>query len=1159
MPEPVQLQEVFDAADNFLRPVIDRGMHYKNLHEIRNNRGGSLVEILSQKLPTSPKNDETQARLSIIEKALQYLQDIHKAFVLSANSKTLIENSSDDPREDARRRRTLNTLLDLISIEGVYPSLSTGVGIPLEKRVITNLPPGVIPKHVPEIATDKSQNEALLRRILSTLINIVLDDRDGIQSIVRGRVLSDIISGVAELAFNTCDVSDQGTNKLQQDFDRIIAESPTSAILPILSNFLQPEAASWFKSIISARISQIPLREDGVIHTIWFLASQFAPTLGEGVTEQSSGGPPITVQAIMQISKLLSSVPQGMDPTSYFQNLAPKLLTLIDCDDPDLKRTAAYVVGSGILGKRAYGAPGTIGHSIFIVPLFKAITAKIDDDARKWLRSFNPSAQNAEHGDIEHSLTEVLVEDSTLLLAIERLCTITLQHPNPGLVKRLVQPILLPLWGLACHAQAQNTGYDKPWSLLQTYFSLSAGLVPFQRLADNLLYDGGDDWIFQNSLGGISLVKRTKSEFNLIQLMDQLDHRAEKFTKLMNIDPQSEDRTGDIFLYVSQKWLLEPPDNSVTLQINPAAGSNIYSHTIMAKLVSAKIAEKLLDEFKDNISRHPLRVLELAQQLIQSELTTANDAERRRTLRESGKASLESLANIANPTIGESVSEDEQKSSTEILSATFSLLSTILASPEFSMSRSILPTLESIKSQLDRLLPSLPKLLLSPGQTASMLLEIQINSPHDTQVTASTSSHVTDLDTHRQALRNMTSSLLPVQAEGMSLLSKLIKKSSPVLDIPSTLTLLLSIITDQGSETSGGEDFIYLNAIKLMGILASNHPRTVVKSLVERYADRNEEWTLDQRLRVGESLIRTVEDLGEALTGETAQIIGDGMINVASRRGYKPKTHKARKRQIEETRRAEERRAKENEIRLPPGWTVSSPALSNPEPESIPLDDEDSDAETPEQAAQSANLLAAWAAGSQTDLEPDDIRIRASSISILASAIQTNIVGLGVSLATSAVDLAMSTLTIESSPESAILRRASAVLLLDIIKAIDSERESGSKRLGFGFSLTLEDLENTGSSRSLETIGSIPKILNSLSIVESRETDSIVREHIRVLVESLEAWMEKSLLWGIRAQSTGEDLSGEPRLQLGEHIAGLHLDPLARRDSQNRPRIEEIE
>lgn len=919
-------------------------------------------------------------------------------------------------------------------------------------------------------------------------------------------------------------------------------------------------------------MSKIALRDDGVIHIIWFLASQFAPTLGEGVgvSEPSPNGPPITVQAIMQISKLLSSVPQDVDPNYYFETIAPQLLALIDSEDPDLRRTAAYVVGSGILGKKTYGAPSMIGHSIFVEPLFKAMTATIDTNASKWLKFFGPQGQAVVQPPT--ASTGTLVEELTLSLALDRLSVMALQHPNPGLVKRLVQPILLPLWGLVSFTQPKRNKkilYDKSWALLQTFFTLSPGFPSYIKLTDNLLWDGGINWTYKEGIGGgVTLIKREGSEFDILRLLDELDLHADNFSKLLGCDPRSEDRTSDVFLHVSERWLIDSSKQAVdapnlldNLQLDPRTESN----AIVAKLVSAKIAEKLLNDFKDTLSRRPLKILELAQQIIQSELKAMHDRDRRRRIRESGKASLESLANIATRPIDiqAAENEDDDQNTSETLSATFSLLSSILSSPEFLMSRSILPLLSEIKSQLDELRPSLTPALSKVGFTASMLLEIQIQSPDGTEQTSkSTQQQNTDLDMHRQALKDITSPLPPVQAEGLSLLSKLISKSSPVLDIPSTMALLLSIIAGQSSETAASEEFIYLNAIRLIGQLAANHPRTVVKTLVDQYADRNEERTLDQRLKIGESLLRTVEDLGEALTGEAARTIGEGMISVAGRRGSKPQTQRARKQQIEKDKREKERKERENNLNLPAGWKVSSPALHDtPDLETLLPDNEDSDTETPEQAAHSANIISAWAAGASSDIEPDDIRVRASAISILASAIQTNLAGLGPSLASSSVDLALSTMRLETGPESAILRRASAILLLDLIKAMDTDLQTGSKKLGFGFSLSAAESsinEPAAPSRGPSTIGNIPNILNTLTYVESQETDAVVRGHVRVLVENLETWMEKSLLWGINAQSSMRE-DGEQSLHLGDRIAGLAINPLAARGSTHRPRIEEIE
>ncbi|EAW06722.1 RTP1/Tango6 family protein [Aspergillus clavatus NRRL 1] len=930
-------------------------------------------------------------------------------------------------------------------------------------------------------------------------------------------------------------------------------KTPCAVLLPILSNFLQSKPAPWFQTLISSQLSRVPLRDDGVLQTIFFLASQFAPSLGQESQAQLSNGPHFTVQGIMQISRLLSSVPEGMDPQLYFTTIAPQLLTLLDGEDPDLKKTVAYVIGNGILGKRAYGAPGAIGHSIFVEPIFKTLGAELDASTKKWMNITSGLGEAFGDGEIVH--------ESALLLAIDRLSSITVQHPNPGLVKRLVYPILLPLWGLTCFAldQQKSMIHEKFMTILQTYFGISVGVQPLKKLVDNLLWDGGATWTYDlDPAKRVVLRKRQVDEadrLNIVRLVDELQSRVKLFITLLGADPNGEERTGDIFLYVSQRWLVQPAKEHSLDALHPFTEAE-ESSNIIQKLVSAKLAEALLDHFKDTLSRRPLRVLELIKQVVEGELNRMKVGQKTRT-QGSGGVSLSSLTNIV-PT-----ENDRQEQATadteaaESLPAVFSLLSTVLASPDFPVTLETLPILKELKSVLDELIPSLPPSLAKPGTTASMLLEIQMTSPEE-HSKAKSSVEASDFDTHRRALANLNSDLPPVQAEGFALLSDLVKKSSPVLDIPSTLTLLLSVITDP-SESTANDEFIYLNAIKLIGTLASRHPRTVIKTLVDRYVDRTETASLDQRLKIGESLLRTIQDLGQAFTGETAKILGDGMIAVAGRRARRTQAHKRRRDELEKEKRRREREERQNkEPAMPPGWKITT---GHTTPQLMEIDEEGSDTESPEQAAHSANILAAWAAGAASDEEPDDLRVRASALSILATAVQTNIAGLGPSIVSSAVGLALDTLSLEPGPECAILRRASVVLLLDILKAVEAARESrGSQGLGFGFSLSGESAwgQLAGENRGTATIGNIPHMLRTLTFVESQETDTIVRGHIRVLIESLEAWLEKSLLWGIGAQGADAETI-EPRLDLGDHIAGLTVNPLAGQKDIVGPRIEEIE
>ncbi|EEP79803.1 predicted protein [Uncinocarpus reesii 1704] len=995
--------------------------------EIQKSRGASLIEILNQTIPDEYYQNETP-RVRVVQQTLDLLGRIHTAFVSEpAIGESPLGKQQEPAVEDARRRRALHALLDLLSFEGIYPSLSNGVGVPLEKRVVSVLPTGVIAKQAPNPVDSVTQNLGLLDRILSSLNEILQDARPSIQPIILARILPDIICGTAELAFNSQGATHSRINSYTKAFYALINGCTTPSLLPVLSSLLQESTATWFKACISSQLSQIPLRKDGVFQTILFLASQFAPALGQRTEGIRLEGPPITVQAIMQSSRLLSSVPQGFSSKVYFGNIASKLFPLLDGKDLDMKKTASYVIGNGILGKRAFGAPGRIGFTIFAQPIFDALNGNITDPVSEWLKTFSSDGSVALDTQTESLDGSIVLNESKLLLALDRLTSLALLHPNPGLLKRLVSPVLLPLWGLQCYAREHRKHWweQKISTILQTFFSVSANVNRLLKVADNLLWDGPEARVYgPGENGGVSIRKREVGglgEANILTVIQNLDGRVGMYLELLAADPRKEEFAGDVFLHVSRQWLLGGLPNEITSEPQLHKKHDELQPEIR-KLVSAKIAEKLLDHFKDSLSRHPTKVLELIQQLIESE---KNRTQKSAILPQRYQnVSLESLGNIVKT--------------------------------------------ESADSK-DALLPHLPTALVRPATTSSVLLEITLSdsSPGTPRPTA-VSPGISDLEMHRQAIHNISSPLAPVQAEGLSILSQLLDKISPILDIPATLTLLLSILTNN-DETASTDEFIYLNVIKLIGSLASRHPRTVIKTLAERYADRSEESTLDQRLKIGEALLRTVQNLGNALVDDAGKVLGDTMIEVASRRGMKQKAKEKRERDLSRQQQA----ASDTEL------AGIAPSLADQIDEDI-----DSETEDPAKEAYSSKILEAWARGVTADPAPDDLRARASAISLLASAIQTNLAGLGSSLAASSVDLAISIMTLEPGPESAILRRAAVVLLLDLLKALDEAREAG-KDLGFGFSATASSPATSGQ-QSTSTYSKARKPTQSFAVIYGR-------------------------------------------------------------------------
>src|SRR5204862_2076594 len=137
------------------------------------------------------------------------------------------------------------------------------------------------------------------------------------------------------------------------------------------------------------------------------------------------------------------------------------------------------------------------------------------------------------------------------------------------------------------------------------------------------------------------------------------------------------------------------------------------------------------------------------------------------------------------------------------------------------------------------------------------------------------------------------------------------------------------------------------------------------------------------RLRVGEALVRIVERAGELFVGDVAKLVTEGMLEVGGRRGKKPKEFEKRQKAVK----AEEARLREARE----AWGGEVPLI-------------DQDDENDENNEVLRKIIEGWEG---KDAE-DDVRIRTSALSILGKAIESNIAGVGSSLTSASVDLAIS-------------------------------------------------------------------------------------------------------------------------------------------------------
>ena len=111
----------------------------------------------------------------------------------------------------------------------------------------------------------------------------------------------------------------------------------------------------------------MPLRPDGVRATLEFVFSVHPSStvkIAEAAVPQKRGAN-ITHEALELASRLLSVPPSSVTPEAWYASIAPQLLPLLDGGEgAELARAASYIIGFGILGRKASGAPGI--HAPFV-------------------------------------------------------------------------------------------------------------------------------------------------------------------------------------------------------------------------------------------------------------------------------------------------------------------------------------------------------------------------------------------------------------------------------------------------------------------------------------------------------------------------------------------------------------------------------------------------------------------------------------------------------------------------------------------------------------------------------------------------------------------------------------------------------------------------
>lgn len=702
------------------------------------------------------------------------------------------------------------------------------------------------------------------------------------------------------------------------------------------------------------------------------------------------------------------------------------------------------------------------------------------------LERLNPSLKSAQYqvGSeqiIDLSKNQVLVDGEQLATALMRLKALTLTTSSPGLCRRVLKPVIVQLWVLSLVGHAQEHIAEKycdpAKSLLRTYFQLFGKIEDMQPVIDNLLSvgctsDAAKPWLYhQVDQSAIEVVATTEPADSIFRLSPvEVITRAETLVRFVCVACSSESISG-IFLSLLRKWTASLQEQRLQDSVKTTNSGSEATNAALHETTEVTILQKLMELAPEKLVSQFNELVEVVSEMIRSD---------------------------------NGISLDD-----ELTSVVLSLLNMIILAPSFGKGDVHAAEAHLFENFLAGMERSNNDDVSKTAKNLRMLLEFRDEAePFEADGSAASARQIEDRRTYNLALNYITGDTgnpPPVVSEGLDMLSGLIVAQSPVLDITAVTVMLSSLLKDN-------EDYVNLRVIKIFTQIANKHPKTTTQELLEHYLDSQELLPTDVRLRFGEALVQVIEGLGEMFAGEIAERTFRVLLWIAGRRAFRPKTQ-ARQARDERLARLKRDRA----------------AGSQDEGEEDISDNDYEEAAESDRRARAVltQILRGW----EGKRGSEDIRMRTSALSLMGTALETNIAGIGPALVSDAIDSCVNVLSVEKEMESGILRRAAILVILGFVRALHRAKETG-RSLGFGL---------TDSSRE--------DVRGILKYIADTDNDGLVQQHARDVVESLETWQISSLL--SQTADTGV-----------RRLAGLRMNPAVSihdGSPRRKPRIEEIE
>lgn len=607
--------------------------------------------------------------------------------------------------------------------------------------------------------------------------------------------------------------------------------------------------------------------------------------------KEDISGDDAPLEKLDNVSKLLKSLPIGMEESQYYGNIIHQLLTILSAEGdipPAHNRAAAFSLSRMLFPSDEKEKTSPL--------IFRMVLSALQ---RPFFEVTQASHLN--HESPASSSNALRLAPSQAIRTIQTLLTNT--DPSPELISSLLTPIVPSLYALLVTLDSVKT--SEP--VLKT--TIRGFLRTWGRLVDSgegiaalwLVIDGeGGEWRVDIA-GEIAKVEQTDHAPQLSMFTPEDLMRAEEAGEF-DVDANILHLRPDPVHFVTFLKSLDRSDVVAELFVRLLEAYRECKATVDADPMRTLLYLQLVVQIQNQLSsgdsafdilQKPDHILTFIKHALQTATQKPEEKRKPQTPAPKTGLKLEDLVIVdveGNDSDDESIegdSDDEEEPSNpregsdeEMTSTALNLLLAVMeANPKINAQTTpivddIFPLLESLAKESTEAIKPLARearMVLTARFASSSMSQ----SPKEGNMKAGESPQ----ETYQKALKLLQDPILPVRAHGLLLLRQLVSArptkegtlQPPALDralVPGILSIFLQSLQDDDS-------YIFLNAVQGLSAMVDGYGKDVLKGLVDMYAKGLEgigsttltQLDVDTRTRVGEALGQVIKRCGDALPG----------------------------------------------------------------------------------------------------------------------------------------------------------------------------------------------------------------------------------------------------------------------------------------------------